>query len=431
MKSKGGTCVVGVQWGDEGKGKIVDWLAERSDVVVRYQGGGNAGHTVVVRGQKFVLHLIPSGILHPGRLNVVGNGVVLDPEQLLAEVDELRERGVRVGKNLAVSDRAHLVMPYHKLLDRLAEEGQGSAKIGTTNRGIGPCYADKAARLGIRVGDLYNPPLFRERLARALVDKNRILRYLYGHAPLRAERIAAQYLAWARRMRPFVTDTVELLNARAARGKRFLFEGAQGTLLDIDFGTYPFVTSSNSDACGISPGTGMPPRTVTRVLGVVKAYTTRVGSGPFPTELNDAMGEHLRERGGEYGATTGRPRRCGWFDAVVARHAVMINGIDAFAVTKTDVLDDLDEIPVCVAYRCRGRRLTSFPADIRVLADCKPVYESHPGWRQPIGAARRFRDLPPATRRYLASLAKRLGVKLGMISVGKDRKETIVMDEWK
>jgi len=428
MKPTGGICVIGVQWGDEGKGKIVDWLAERSDVVVRYQGGGNAGHTVVVRGQKFVLHLIPSGILHPGRLNVIGNGVVLDPEQLLAEVDELRGKGVAVGRNLAVSNRAHLVMPYHKLLDRLGEEGQGEAKIGTTNRGIGPCYADKAARIGIRVGDLYHPSYFRERLARALAEKNRILRALYGHPPLRAEAIAERYLAWARRMRPFVADTVELLNAQAARGKRILFEGAQGTLLDLDFGTYPFVTSSNADACGVSAGTGLPPKRIGCVLGVVKAYTTRVGSGPFPTELTGPEGDRLRERGGEYGATTGRPRRCGWFDAVAVRHAVLVNGIDAFAVTKLDVLDDLAEIPVCTAYRVRGRRLTTFPADIRTLAEAKPVLTSHPGWRTSIRGARRYRDLPVAARRYLESLTRQLGVRLEMVSVGKDREETIVVD---
>jgi adenylosuccinate synthase len=425
------TCVVGVQWGDEGKGKIVDWLAERSDVVVRFQGGGNAGHTVVVRGRKYVLHLIPSGILHPGRLNVIGNGVVLDPEQLLAEVDELRGRGIRVGRNLAISDRAHVVMPWHKLIDRLGEEGQGKAKIGTTNRGIGPCYADKMARIGIRVGDLFDPERLRERVTRALAEKNKILRCLYDHAPLSVAAITRQYLAWGRRMRPFVTDTVERLNAEVRRGRRVLFEGAQGTMLDIDFGTYPFVTSSNSDACGIASGSGVPASRVERVLGVVKAYATRVGSGPFPSELHGPAGDRLRERGGEYGATTGRPRRCGWFDVVAARHAVMINGVGAIAVTKLDVLDDLAEIPVCVAYRVRGRRVTSFPADVTALAEAKPVLVSYPGWRKPVGSVRRYADLPPVARRYLGALAKHLDVKLGMVSVGKDRKETIVMEEWR
>jgi adenylosuccinate synthase len=357
--------------------------------------------------------------------------VVLDPEQLLGEIDELRRRGVRVGRNLLVSDRAHLVMPWHKLLDRLSEEGQGKAKIGTTNRGIGPCYADKAARLGIRVGDLYNPSFFRERIARALAEKNRILRCLYGHAPLRGEAIARQYLAWGRRLRPFVADCVELLNAEVARGRRVLFEGAQGTLLDIDFGTYPFVTSSNSDACGIPAGTGVPPSRVQRVLGVMKAYCTRVGSGPFPTELSGPEGDRLRERGGEYGATTGRPRRCGWFDAVAVRHAVLINGVDALAVTKLDVLDDLAEIPVCVAYRLRGRRIASFPADIRALAEVKPVLETLPGWRTSSRGARRYGDLPAAARRYLGTLSRLLDVRLGMISVGKDREETIVMEGWR
>jgi adenylosuccinate synthase len=425
------TCVVGIQWGDEGKGKIVDWLAARSDLVVRYQGGGNAGHTVVVGGQKFVLHLIPSGVLHRGTVCVIANGVVLDPEQFLAELDELVRRGIRVGpKTLAVSDRAHLVMPYHKLLDRLSEEGQGETKIGTTHRGIGPCYADKVARLGLRVGDLLNPALFRERLDGALKEKNRILRALYRHAPLDGGAIARQYLAYARRMRPFVADTVELLNREVRRGRRILFEGAQGSMLDIDFGTYPYVTSSNSDACGLSSGTGVPPSQVGRILGVVKAYATRVGGGPFPTELTGEAGDRLRERGGEYGATTGRPRRCGWFDAVAARHAVMINGVQALAVTKLDVLDDLAEIPVCVAYRLRGRRLDRFPADIRAVSELKPVYVTYPGWRAPVRGARRYADLPPVARRYLEALTRRLGADLAMVSVGTDRNETVVLDGW-
>jgi adenylosuccinate synthase len=319
-----------------------------------------------------------------------------------------------------VSDRAHLVMPWHKLLDRLGEEGQGKAKIGTTNRGIGPCYADKMSRIGLRVGDLSDPALFRERVVRALSEKNRILRCLYGHPPLSAAAIVRQYLAWGRRIRPFVDDTVELLNAEVARGRRVLFEGAQGTLLDIDFGTYPFVTSSNSDACGIAAGSGVPASRVQRVLGVVKAYATRVGSGPFPTELHGPEGARLRERGSEFGATTGRPRRCGWFDVVAARHAVMVNGVDAIAVTKLDVLDDLAEIPVCVAYRVRGRRVASFPSEIKSLTEAKPILVSHPGWRTPVGGTRRYADLPAAARRYLASLTKALGVRLGMVSVGKE-----------
>jgi adenylosuccinate synthase len=426
------TCVVGIQWGDEGKGKIVDWLAERSDLVVRYQGGGNAGHTVVVGGQKFVLHLIPSGILHRGSLCVIANGVVFDPEQFLAEADELGRRGIRVTpRSLAISDRAHLVMPYHKLLDRLSEEGQGDAKIGTTHRGIGPCYADKVARLGLRVGDLLNPPLFRNRLDRALEEKNRILRCFYRRPPLDGAAIARQYAAFARRIRPFVADTVTLLHREADRGRCMLFEGAQGSLLDIDFGTYPFVTSSNSDACGLSAGTGLPPAHVGRILGVVKAYATRVGGGPFPTEIPGPAGDRLRQRGREFGATTGRPRRCGWFDAVAARHAVRINGVQAVAVTKLDVLDDLAEIPVCVAYRHRGRRLNAFPADIQAVCELKPVYVTHPGWRAPVGAARRYRDLPPAARRYLDALARLMGVDLAMVSVGTDRNETVVMDGWR
>jgi len=417
------SCVVGVQWGDEGKGKIVDILSHKADVVVRFQGGGNAGHTVVVNGEKHVLHLIPSGILHQ-RACVIANGVVVDPIQLLEEMEELRKRGVKTEGRLFLSDRAHVVMPYHKWLDKHSEAG--SQKIGTTQRGIGPCYADKAARKGIRVADLYNEPLFRERVRAFTDEKNKILAALYGVGPLDPGRILEEYLGYAAKLRPLVVDAVELVNGAIDKGKRVLFEGAQGSLLDIDFGTYPFVTSSNSDACGISAGSGVPPKKIGTILGVAKAYCTRVGEGPFPTELNDALGEKLREIGSEYGATTGRPRRCGWFDGVTSRHAVQINGIDELAITKLDVLSGLDEIKFAVAYRHNGTTTQHMPSETEVLARCSPVYKSFKGWKDDLSKMRRFDDLPRAAKIYLNFVERYLKVKVTMISVGKDREKTIV-----
>ncbi|HXG62223.1 MAG TPA: adenylosuccinate synthase [Planctomycetota bacterium] len=424
MKRPRTTCVVGVQWGDEGKGKIVDLLSHQADMVVRFQGGGNAGHTVVVDGEKFVLHLIPSGILHRSTC-VIANGVVVDLVQLLEEIDELRRRGVRVGRNLHLSDRAHVVMPYHKFLDKYSEAGAGPQKIGTTQRGIGPCYADKAARKGIRVADLYNPPLFRELVCAFTEEKNKILAALYGAPPLDPARIVEEYSGYAERLKPFVTDTVELVNDAVDAGRRVLFEGAQGSLLDIDFGTYPYVTSSNSDACGISPGTGVPPRKIGAILGVAKAYCTRVGEGPFPTELRDALGERLREAGGEYGATTGRPRRCGWFDGVASRHAVRINGIEELAITKLDVLSGLDEIKFAVAYRCDGKTTDRMPSVTAELSRCEPVYETFKGWSDDLSRVRRFEDLPRAAKIYLNFVERFLKVKVTLVSVGKDREKTI------
>ncbi|MBI4564349.1 MAG: adenylosuccinate synthase [Planctomycetes bacterium] len=418
------TCVVGVQWGDEGKGKIVDLLSAKADVVVRFQGGGNAGHTVVVGGEKFVLHLVPSGILHRGSTSVIANGVVVDPVQLVEEIEHLRGRGVNVGRNLLVSERAHVVMPYHKLQDELSE-GNGERKLGTTRRGIGPCYADKAARKGIRIADLYKPDRFRQGLAALVEEKNRVLGALYGAPPLEAEKIFNDYRGYAEKIRPFVGDALEFVNAAIDRGKRVLFEGAQGSLLDIDFGTYPYVTSSNSDACGIPAGAGVPPKKVRQILGVAKAYCTRVGEGPFPTELNDDIGERLRSAGREYGSTTGRPRRCGWFDAVTSRHAVMINGIDGLVITKLDVLDTFDRIRVCMAYRLDGRRVGKVPVDSQDLARCVPVYETFPGWNADTSQAKSFSDLPRAARRYLTFLERTLGVPVVMISVGTDREKTI------
>ncbi len=425
MKTPKSTAIVGIQWGDEGKGKIVDILAEKSDYVVRYQGGGNAGHTVVVDGKKFVLHLVPSGILHRGPVCVVGNGVVMDPVQFLQEVKELREKGIKVDrKNLLLSDRAHVVMPYHRLGDALAESAS-AGKIGTTKRGIGPCYADKAARKGFRVCDLYNEQLFKERLARIVVERNKTVTALYGAAPVDADRIFAEYRGYAREMEPFVADTTTLLNEAIDGGKRVMFEGAQGTLLDIDFGTYPYVTSSNSDALGISAGTGVPPKKIGEVLGVAKAYCTRVGEGPFPTELKDGLGERLRETGSEYGATTGRPRRCGWFDVVSTRHSTMINGVDSLAITKLDVLSGMDEIKMCVAYRIGGRRVERVPADTSLLNGVEPVYEGFAGWKDDITGVRSFEKLPKAAKAYLKALEQAVSVPISMVSVGHERSQTI------
>ena len=423
MKKPKTSCVVGVQWGDEGKGKIVDILSHRADVVVRFQGGGNAGHTVVVKGEKFVLHLIPSGILHKSRC-VIANGVVVDLVQLFEEMEELKKRGVQFGKNLLLSDRAHVVMPWHKWLDKHAEAGKG--KIGTTQRGIGPCYADKAARKGIRVADLYNPAVFRDRVFAFTEEKNKVLAALYGAPALDPQRIVEEYRGYADRLQPFVGDAVEAVNAAIDAGKRVLFEGAQGSLLDIDFGTYPFVTSSNSDACGISAGTGVPPKKIGTILGVAKAYCTRVGEGPFPTELTDGLGEKLRELGGEYGATTGRPRRCGWFDGVTSRHAVQINGIEEVAITKLDVLSGLDEIKFATAYRCNGKTTDRMPSETEVLSRCEPVYRTFKGWKEDLSKVRRFADLPRAAKIYLNFVERYLKVKVTMISVGKDREKTIL-----
>ena len=418
------TCIVGVQWGDEGKGKIVDLLAAQADVVVRFQGGGNAGHTVVVKGEKFVLHLVPSGILHKGSTSVIANGVVVDPEQLLGELEGLRKRGIKIGKNLLISDRAHVVMPWHRLIDQLAE-GSDAQKIGTTKRGIGPCYADKAARKGIRIADLFRPDSLRERLKALTSEKNRILEALYGAPPLDADKIFDEYRGYAARIEPHVGDALGFVNDAIDKKRRVLFEGAQGSLLDIDFGTYPYVTSSNSDACGISAGTGVAPKKVGHILGVAKAYCTRVGEGPFPTELLDDVGERLRSVGGEFGSLTGRPRRCGWFDTVTSRHAVRINGIDGLVITKLDVLDQFAEIRVAAAYKLDGKSTREMPVDCERLSRCVPVYETFPGWSSDTSKVKSFRELPKNARAYLTYLEKSLGIPVVMISVGKDREKTI------
>jgi adenylosuccinate synthase len=420
------TVLVGAQWGDEGKGKVIDVLTEQADVVVRYQGGNNAGHTVEVGDQKYVLHLIPSGILYPGKLNVIGNGVVVDPIALLEEVEHLQSRGITVNGNLLVSDRAHLVLPYHRLLDAIREEQKGKGKIGTTKRGIGPAYADKVGRTGLRMVDLLAPEKFSAKLKFKVRETNEIAR-AFGAKPLSFAKINADYLAVAKKLRRYIVDTIKLLNRLERDGKHILLEGAQGTLLDIDFGTYPFVTSSNTTAGGACAGAGLPPHRIGRVVGVMKAYTTRVGEGPFPTELRDTQGAQLRETGKEFGATTGRPRRCGWFDAVATRYSVVLNGIDELAVTKMDVLDALPKIKVCVAYKLDGKVTDTVPADVDALARCVPVYQEFDGWQTSTKPVRNFDDLPRRAKTYLNKLAQLSGAKLSIVSVGARREETILL----
>jgi adenylosuccinate synthase len=421
------TCVFGMQWGDEGKGRIVDLLAAQSDVVVRYQGGANAGHTVIVGEERYVLHLLPSGVLHEGVLNVVANGVVVDPWTLLEEVGDLARRGISLDGRLLVSDRAHVIFPYHKLMDRALEALRGGASIGTTSRGIGPAYADKYTRDGIRVADLLRPDELRPALLRNLASRNEIL-VRAGMEPLDPQQVLDDTLAVGRRIEPYVADTVSVLHRAWTEGRRILCEGAQGFALDVDQGSYPFVTSSSTGAGGVGPGTGLPPRAVTRVLGVVKAYTTRVGAGPFPTQDVGPAGEHMATRGREVGATTGRKRQCGWFDAAIARQAVRTQGVDATALMKLDVLSGLDELKVCTAYEVDGRRLDVPPASAAQWRACRPVYETFPGWREDLGGLRRFDDLPPAARTYVRFLEAQMGVPLDMISVGAERARIIHLE---
>ncbi len=423
------TILIGAQWGDEGKGKIIDLLAERSDYIVRFQGGANAGHTVKFGSKEYVLHLIPSGILHPGKKCVIGNGVVVDPEALFKEIDNLERAGVHVKGRLFISGLSHLIMPYHQLIDRLQEEATArNGKIGTTKRGIGPCYADKMARLGIRMVDILDRELFRERLKFILQLKNKILRKIYNHPGLSFEKTYDQYSGYRERLRPFITDTILLLNQAAKKKKRILFEGAQGTLLDVDHGTYPYVTSSNATAGGAVTGTGVAPTYIGEIMGVVKAYTTRVGEGPFPTEFPPVLMEEIRNKGEEFGATTGRPRRCGWFDAVVVRHAVLVNGLNRIAVMKLDVLDELPEIKIATAYRHRGKIYKTFPSNIRTLEECEPIYEKHPGWQMDIQNIKRYPNLPRNAKKYLKRLSGLLDIPISIVSVGSQRNQTIFMN---
>src|SRR6059036_1862841 len=419
------TILVGAQWGDEGKGKIIDVLTTEADVIVRSQGGNNAGHTIVHGGKTYILHLIPSGILRSGKVCVIGNGVVVDPIALVSEIEQLRRAGVKIARNLLVSDAAHLVLPYHRALDERRELRKGVAKIGTTKRGIGPAYGDKAARSGLRVSDLMQPILFAKKLQAKIRENNSILQAL-GAKPINYREVHEAYLAAGQKLRPFVTNTVVYLHRALERGKEILFEGAQGTFLDIDHGTYPYVTSSNTTAGGACTGTGVPPHRMDRVVGVMKAYTTRVGEGALPTE-DAQLTQMLHNLGREFGATTGRKRRCGWFDAVATRYACMINGIDEIAITNLDGLDHVDPIRVCVAYQVHGKRLDVPPCDAGQLANCEPVYEEVRGWNASTHAARSFSQLPPAARKYVRYISELTGAKLSMVSVGPARGETIVL----
>src|SRR6266436_1104784 len=419
------TILVGAQWGDEGKGKIIDVLTSNAEVIVRSQGGNNAGHTIVHGGSTYILHLIPSGILRRGKVCVIGNGVVIDPIALVTEIERLRRLGVKIGKNLLLSDCAHLVLPYHRLLDEQRELREGRAKIGTTKRGIGPAYGDKAARSGLRVSDLMQPILFAKKLQAKVRENNSILQ-AFGAEPINYREVNESYLAAGRKLRPFVTNTVVYLHRALQREKKILFEGAQGTFLDIDHGTYPFVTSSNTTAGGACTGSGVPPHRMDLVVGVMKAYTTRVGEGALPTE-DAGLGRKLHEMGREFGATTGRARRCGWFDAVATRYATMINGIDELALTNLDGLDGVDPIKVCVAYRLNGKRLDVPPCDATQLENCEPIYQDFPGWKTSTHSAKQISDRPSATRSYIKAIAELTGAPLRIVSVGPTRKQTIIL----
>ena len=418
-------AVLGAQWGDEGKGKIVDLLTPNFSIVARYQGGHNAGHTVYANGRKFVLRLLPSGILHDGIACVIGNGVVVDPQALFAEIDEIAKAGIQIGNRLVISDKAHLILPYHKELDLLSEARRGERKIGTTSRGIGPAYEDKIARRGVRVGDLANPASLREAVEHNVAARNRII----GDSTLDAGEVLEELARAWQRMKPWVTDVSVFLDRARQDGRAIMYEGAQGTLLDIDHGTYPYVTSSNATIGGVCTGLGVGPRAIDGVLGVAKAYTTRVGEGPLPTELTGEIGNRLRESGQEFGAVTGRPRRCGWYDAVAVRYAVRVNGLSALALTKLDVLDGLPELQVCTAYRCHGNTLNEMPGDVAQLAACEPIYETLAGWRAPTAGARRYADLPREAQRYVARLEEITGVPASIISTGSAREDTIIRED--
>jgi len=429
-KVKKSAVVLGAQWGDEGKGKIVDVLSERFSVVARYAGGHNAGHTVIIRGKTFVLQLIPCGVLRPGCIGIIGNGVVLDPIAFLNEVKMLKDTGLPVDGQLFVSNRAQVILPYHRMIELAAENAPGRTKIGTTSRGIGPAYEDKMHRNGLRVVDLLNTALLRTHIENACHEKNTIARALFGTEPLDPKSIYEEYARAAEQVAPFVTDTTSTLNQAIRDGKSIMFEGAQGTLLDIDHGTYPFVTSSSATAGGAVTGTGVGPTAIGTVIGVTKAYVTRVGEGPFPTEIHEATGELLRARGNEYGAVTGRPRRCGWLDLPLLRYSNQINGTEWLVVTKMDVLDTLAEIPICTGYKLDGKLIDTIPADIRGLEAVKPVYNSLPGWQISTEGITNFDDLPKAAKDYLKFLEAESGAKIGMVSTGPDREQTMVLPEF-
>ena len=419
--------VMGTQWGDEGKGKIVDHLAEQAQVVVRYQGGNNAGHTVVAKGVEFKLNLLPSGILYPGKTCIIGNGVVVDPAHLLKEIKNMQAKGIDMS-GLKISNRAHIIMPYHKMLDEADEDSRGDRKIGTTKKGIGPCYSDKDSRTGIRMVDLMDAEEFAIRLKQNIEEKNRLLAGIYGKEALDYNKVLTEYLGYADELRPYVTDTIYALHDSLQKGEKVLFEGAQATMLDVDFGTYPYVTSSHPLAGGVCIGAGVGPKAIGKVIGVVKAYTTRVGEGPFVTELHDETGNMIRERGHEYGTTTGRPRRTGWLDTVVVKYACQLSQIDCLAITRLDILDTLPSLKICTGYRYKGKPLHEYPASLKMLDAVEPVYEELPGWQQDISGIRRYEDLPLNARRYVERLSECSGARLGIISVGPDREQTIVLE---
>lgn len=422
------SMVIGTQWGDEGKGKIVDYLAEQAEFVVRSQGGNNAGHTVVVDDKAFALRLLPSGILYDGKTNVIGSGVVVDPKVLLGEIANLEKEG-KSAKSLQISDRAHVILPYHNRLDEAEELSKGDLKIGTTKNGIGPCYADKVNRVGIRICDLMDEDVFKEKLAYNVKVKNKMLTAVYGVDPVDYDTILKDYLGYAEKLRPYVTDTNFTVVDAVKSGKKVLFEGAQATMLDLDHGTYPFVTSSHPVAGGASVGSGVGPNYLNNIVGVVKAYSTRVGAGPFPSELLDETGVYLRETGHEFGTVTGRPRRTGWLDLKVVSYAADLNSLDYLAITRLDILDQLPEVKICVGYMKTGQEVKGFPASLKELEACEPVYETLPGWQTDISGIRTYEELPEAARRYVERIAEVTGVKLGIVSVGPNRNQTIVLEE--
>ncbi len=417
--------VVGAQWGDEGKAKIVDYLMDEGDIVVRFQGGANAGHTVEVGDEKFIFHLIPSGIMHPEKVCLIGNGVVLDPAQLLLEIEEIKAKGFKVENRLFLAENAHVVMPYHKVMDQLKEKAAGKNAIGTTGRGIGPAYSDKVNRSGIRVADLLDATLLRDKVNLYVTSNNAIIEKMYGGEPLSAEAVYAEYLEYGNKLRTYVRDTVVYLNEALKRGEQLLFEGAQGTILDVDHGTYPYVTSSNTVSASACIGSGVGPTAIDQVIGVVKAYTTRVGNGPFPTELNGEEGETLRRIGHEFGATTGRSRRCGWFDAVLVRRAAMVNGLTHLAITKMDVMDGFESIQICTSYMIDGVKVDHFPSQLSRLERVQPVYETMPGWKSSTEGITTWEGLPQNARNYLQRLSDLLELPIGIISLGPKRHQTI------
>ncbi len=417
--------IVGAQWGDEGKGKIVDYLSEKADVVARYQGGNNAGHTVVINNNKFIFHLIPSGILHKGKICIIGNGVVIDPSVLLDEIFNLKKRGIKVEGKLYISKNAHLIMPYHKTIEKESEKLKGLKKIGTTGRGIGPAYVDKIARTGIRVVDLLQPSVFKEKLRLNLTSINFLLKNMYKAPTFNEQALYKEYMGYAKKLSKYIADTDIIINKMISENRNIIFEGAQGTLLDIDHGTYPYVTSSNACAGGACTGLGVGPTKITSVLGVSKVYTTRVGGGPFPTEIKDTLGDLIREKGGEYGATTGRPRRCGWLDLVILRHSARVNGLTGIALTKLDVLDGLKTIKVCTSYRYKGKIYQEFPKEINIIEGCKPIYKEFKGWNTSTVGIKEYAKLPESARLYIKEIEKMLGINVQLISTGQKRDEII------